>query len=128
MSKEVEDQVLNIRKQLEKEENGGNLLDLLKALSELKVSLQIVTTTQIGMTVSELRNSSSDEEVLTLANSLIKTWKKFVPDSAEMTLEEMTSDEIKQPIKDGNDADKLTREEGTNTDLLKCGKCNKRNV
>merc|ERR1719347_1551524 len=33
------------------------------------------------MTVNALRKSSKDEEIITLAKSLIKTWKKFVPDS-----------------------------------------------
>merc|ERR1719174_3023122 len=35
------------------------------------------------MTVNALRKSSSDDEVIAMAKSLIKTWKKFVPESAE---------------------------------------------
>lgn len=30
-----------------------------------------------------LRKSSTDEEVVTLAKTLIKTWKKFVPDNQD---------------------------------------------
>ena len=33
------------------------------------------------MTVNNLRKSSNDEEMITVAKSLIKTWKKFVPES-----------------------------------------------
>ena len=33
------------------------------------------------MTVNNLRKSSKDEEIITVAKSLIKTWKKFVPEN-----------------------------------------------
>ena len=50
---------------------------------------------------------------------------------AVMTSEEMASDEVKQQrqafIKEGIDAAQLAQVEGTKTDLLKCGKCGKRN-
>ena len=32
------------------------------------------------MTVNNLRKSSKDDEIITVAKSLIKTWKKFVPE------------------------------------------------
>ena len=54
----VEDEVLSIKKQLEKCTGGDgaeNALDLLKALSGLEVNLTILTTTRIGMTVNALR-------------------------------------------------------------------------
>jgi len=35
----------------------------------------------IGMTVNALRKSSKDNEVISQAKSLIKAWKKFVPDN-----------------------------------------------
>ena len=38
---------------------------------------------RIGMTVNALRKSSKEDEIITVAKSLIKTWKKFVPDSGE---------------------------------------------
>lgn len=92
----VEEEVMNLRKQLEKCTPGGegapadggpdpslNPLDLLQALSKLEMNLNILTTTRIGMTVNALRKSSKEDEVITLAKSLIKTWKKFVPESAE---------------------------------------------
>lgn len=63
-------------------------LDLLKALGKLAINLQILTNTRIGMTVNALRKSSSDEEIITLAKSLIKTWKKLLD----------TGDKKKEPV------------------------------
>lgn len=53
-------------------------MDLLKALQSLNINLEILTKTRIGMTVNELRKSSKDEEVITLAKTLIKSWKRFL--------------------------------------------------
>ena len=48
-----------------------------------------------------------------------------------MTSEEMASDEVKTQrekfVKEGIDNSRLAQVEGTKTDLLKCGKCGKRN-
>jgi len=95
-----EDEVLSIRKQLEKitAEGGDNVqsLDLLKTLGELKINLTILTSTRIGMTVNALRKSSSDEETVTLAKSLIKSWKKLVPETAEKKEERKEKEEVKK--------------------------------
>lgn len=53
-------------------------MDLLKALQSLSINLEILTKTRIGMTVNELRKSSKDEEVIALAKTLIKSWKRFL--------------------------------------------------
>ena len=59
MSGSVEDEVLSIRKKLEKMTDSGadqsQALDLLKALSKVKMNLSILTHTRIGMTVNALR-------------------------------------------------------------------------
>jgi len=249
-----EDEVLSIRRKLEKMTGDGadqsQALDMLKSLGSMKINLSILTSTRIGMTVNNLRKSSNDEEMITVAKTLIKTWKKFVPENdtkkpavkedsrereekksekqsksvsssrpsfsgdevrsrcrdlllsaikgsetpegidddkceelatmiedeinqlhknnqmkyknqvrsrvfnlrdkknpmlrgnfllglitparlAAMTSEEMASDEIKKQrqkfVKDGIDGSRLAQVEGTKTDLLKCGKCGKRN-
>ncbi|GBM65524.1 hypothetical protein AVEN_83376-1, partial [Araneus ventricosus] len=54
-------------------------LDLLKALRDLPITLDILQKTRIGMTVNSLRKSSTDDEVITLSKSLIKSWKKLLP-------------------------------------------------
>lgn len=51
---------------------------MLKALQSLNINLEILTKTRIGMTVNELRKSSKDEEVIALAKTLIKNWKRFL--------------------------------------------------
>jgi len=77
-----EEEVISVRKQLEKMSKEGDdqtqALDLLKSLGKLPINLQVLTNTRIGMTVNALRKSSSDDEVITLAKSLIKTWKKLL--------------------------------------------------
>ena len=83
MSK-AKEEVLSIRKNLEKiteSEEEGQALDLLERLSEIEMDLGILTDTRIGMTVNALRKSSSDDSVISKAKSLIKAWKKFVPDN-----------------------------------------------
>jgi len=86
-----EEEVISVRKQLEKMSKEGDdqtqALDLLKSLGKLPINLQVLTNTRIGMTVNALRKSSSDEEVITLAKSLIKTWKKLL-DNGEKKKEE----------------------------------------
>eukprot|EP00092_Neocalanus_flemingeri_P002279 GFUD01002431.1.p1 GENE.GFUD01002431.1~~GFUD01002431.1.p1 ORF type:complete len:307 (-),score=99.47 GFUD01002431.1:415-1266(-) len=82
-----EDEVLAIRKKLEKmtgdDSDQTQALDMLNCLGKLDINLQILTSTRIGMTVNALRKSSKEDEIITVAKSLIKTWKKFVPDSGE---------------------------------------------
>ncbi|XKL60703.1 hypothetical protein PGB90_007760 [Kerria lacca] len=60
------------------EEGEDCALDLLKTLQDLPVNLEILTKTRIGMTVNTLRKSSTDEEVIGLSKTLIKSWKKFL--------------------------------------------------
>jgi len=78
----VEDEVTGIRMKLEKMSAEGSdqsqAQDLLNALGGLDITLVILTNTRIGMTVNALRKSSADEEIITLAKSLIKTWKKLL--------------------------------------------------
>ena len=85
MSK-AQDEVLSIRRKLEKmTENGDQdqAMDLLSRLRDIDMNLSILTNTRIGMTVNALRKSSSDSEVISQAKSLIKAWKKFVPENAK---------------------------------------------
>lgn len=79
----VEEEVFKIQKKMQKiTSNDGTgqeqALDLLKALQTLNINLEILTKTRIGMTVNELRKSSKDEEVIALAKTLIKNWKRFL--------------------------------------------------
>lgn len=86
----VEEEVMKIQKKLNKMSSGDGsgqeqALDLLKALQDLPVNLEILTKTRIGMTVNALRKSSSDDEVISLSKTLIKNWKKFLSGTAKDT-------------------------------------------
>nr|XP_029711696.1 transcription elongation factor S-II-like isoform X2 [Aedes albopictus] len=79
----VEEEVLKIQKKLGKMTSSDGTgqeqaLDLLRELQRLNVDLDILTKTRIGMTVNELRKCSKDDEVISLAKSLIKSWKRFL--------------------------------------------------
>eukprot|EP00088_Acartia_fossae_P007932 TRINITY_DN13733_c0_g1_i1.p1 TRINITY_DN13733_c0_g1~~TRINITY_DN13733_c0_g1_i1.p1 ORF type:complete len:295 (-),score=124.18 TRINITY_DN13733_c0_g1_i1:861-1709(-) len=91
-----EEEVISIRKQLEKitsSQDTTQALDLLKALGKLDINLNILTNTRIGMTVNALRKSSTDEETQTVAKSLIKAWKKLVPESNDKKEEKQRKEE-----------------------------------
>ncbi|KAK7476059.1 hypothetical protein BaRGS_00032686 [Batillaria attramentaria] len=79
-----EDDVLRIGKKLEKliasnTSDHVTALDLLKALQDLKMTLDVLQKTRIGMTVNNLRKASSHDEVISLSKTLIKNWKKLLP-------------------------------------------------
>ncbi|XP_041954414.1 transcription elongation factor A protein 2 [Alosa pseudoharengus] len=82
----VKDQeVERIAKKLDKmvqKKNTDGAIDLLRELKNIKMSLETLQSTRIGMSVNAVRKQSSDEEVQTLAKSLIKAWKKLL-DGAE---------------------------------------------
>lgn len=75
--------VSSIQKELEKMADSGAsqapALDLLKTLRDIPMDLDILSSTRIGMTVNQLRKCSDDKEVISLAKSLIKKWKKYLP-------------------------------------------------
>jgi len=85
---ECESEVLRIQKKLDKmlkkdddsEDGSGadQALDLLKALQDLPINLNVLTKTRIGMTVNAIRKKSKEDQVITLAKALIKNWKKFI--------------------------------------------------
>ncbi|XP_065142262.1 transcription elongation factor A protein 2 [Paramisgurnus dabryanus] len=87
----VKDQeVERIAKKLDKmvhKKNTDGAIDLLRELKNMKMSLETLQSTRIGMSVNAVRKQSSEEEVQTLAKSLIKAWKKLL-DGAEGKSEE----------------------------------------
>ncbi|XP_033825576.1 transcription elongation factor A protein 2 [Periophthalmus magnuspinnatus] len=88
MAKDAE--VERIAKKLDKmvhKKNTDGALDLLQELKNIKMSLETLQSTRVGMSVNAVRKLSSDEEVQTLAKVLIKSWKKLI-DSADKKSEE----------------------------------------
>ncbi|TRY84033.1 hypothetical protein DNTS_013569 [Danionella cerebrum] len=83
-------EVERIAKKLDKmvhKKNTDGAIDLLHELKNMKMSLETLQSTRIGMSVNAVRKQSSDEEVQTLAKMLIKAWKKLL-DGAEGKSEE----------------------------------------
>lgn len=83
MSKTCEEEVARIKKRLEKmiKENEINpklSIDMLNVLKNSSINLQILQNTRIGVVVNNLRKSSNNEELGTLAKNLLKAWKKLV--------------------------------------------------
>lgn len=58
--------------------NTVGALDLLRELKNLPMTLELLQSTRIGMSVNAIRKQSSDEDVTSLAKSLIKSWKKLL--------------------------------------------------
>ncbi|MBZ3873524.1 Transcription elongation factor A protein 2 [Sciurus carolinensis] len=60
-------------------------MDLLRELKAMPITLHLLQSTRVGMSVNALRKQSSDEEVIALAKSLIKSWKKLLDASDAQT-------------------------------------------
>ncbi|XP_031561954.1 transcription elongation factor A protein 1-like [Actinia tenebrosa] len=85
----LEDEVFRIGKQLEKivsqEKDAMDQLaarDLLKNLKDLPITLECLQKTRIGMSVNTLRKKSDNSDVQVMAKSLIKSWKKLLPEKS----------------------------------------------
>uniref|UniRef100_A0A3P8PS63 Transcription elongation factor n=1 Tax=Astatotilapia calliptera TaxID=8154 RepID=A0A3P8PS63_ASTCA len=93
MGKKEEEEVIRIAKKIDKmaqKKNGAGALDLLKELRSIPMTLELLQSTRIGMSVNAIRKQSTDEEVTSLAKSLIKSWKKLLdePGAADKASEE----------------------------------------
>ncbi|XP_037132421.1 transcription elongation factor A protein 1 isoform X1 [Syngnathus acus] len=81
MGKREEEEIIRIAKKMDKmaqKKNGSGALDLLKELRSVPMTLELLQSTRIGMSVNAIRKQSTDEEVTSLAKSLIKSWKKLL--------------------------------------------------
>ena len=83
-----QEEVLRIKKKLDKindrlKDDGhadlDRAMDLLRRLDNMRMTLDILTKTGVGMTVNSLRKSTDDDQLVSLTKALIKTWKKLVP-------------------------------------------------
>lgn len=76
----MEDEVVRFAKKMDKmvqKKNAAGALDLLKELKNIPMTLELLQSTRIGMSVNAIRKQSTDEEVTSLAKSLIKSWKNY---------------------------------------------------
>ncbi|XP_050407592.1 transcription elongation factor S-II [Patella vulgata] len=98
-----EEEVLGVGKKLDKmisnqTTDHTSVLDLLKTLQDLPMSLDVLQKTRIGMTVNNLRKASKSEEVISLAKTLIKSWKKLLPGETTQSNKSGSSSSSKMKI------------------------------
>jgi len=78
----LEEDVFKIGKKLEKKisnDECDSALDVLERLKDCKMTLEVLQKTKIGMTVNNLRKQTKDDQVISTAKALIKSWKKLLP-------------------------------------------------
>ncbi|KAG8442052.1 hypothetical protein GDO86_011011 [Hymenochirus boettgeri] len=96
MSAATGEEIIRIAKKMERmvqKKNTAGALDLLKELKNLPMTLELLQSTRIGMSVNAIRKQSGEEEVTSLAKSLIKSWKKLLDGpSADKDTEEKKKD------------------------------------
>ncbi|XP_005107044.1 transcription elongation factor S-II [Aplysia californica] len=130
----AEDEVFKIGKKLDKlvsseTSEHTTALDLLKALRDTKMTLEVLQKTRIGMTVNNLRKASNNDEVVSLAKTLIKNWKKLLPadspggmsrttsrssgDAGSQKMDETSNDGTEEGKSDGSSGDKDTERDSS---------------
>ncbi|KAJ6650792.1 hypothetical protein lerEdw1_003993 [Lerista edwardsae] len=91
------EEIVRIAKRLDKmvaKKTAEGAMDLLKELKSMPITLDLLQSTRIGMSVNALRKQSTDEEVIALAKSLIKAWKKLLDASEEKSDEKKRSSSL----------------------------------
>ncbi|GMR37553.1 hypothetical protein PMAYCL1PPCAC_07748, partial [Pristionchus mayeri] len=77
-----EEDVLSIRKKLEKMIDGSkphdDAADLVEALAALPINYTVLNTTRIGLVMNDLRKKTSNEKLSKRIKQLIKDWKNIV--------------------------------------------------
>ncbi|KAM8851495.1 elongin A, like [Synchiropus picturatus] len=90
--------VLRLKLQLKEAAGPDTVLKALQQLSDLDITLDILTETGIGKTVNSLRRH---EEAGDVAKSLVKDWKKLLSNTTTSHTEEV-SDGLSQPRRLGD--------------------------
>jgi len=62
-----------------KKNTTDEALDILKALKDLSISLDVLTRSRIGLLVNLVRKQTTNDDVAVLAKQLIRGWKRLVP-------------------------------------------------
>lgn len=69
----------NIERALESDASAEEVGDIVTALSEVEMSIEMLRSTKIGVTIAAVRKKFPDEEVGTAAKDMIGKWKVLVP-------------------------------------------------
>lgn len=116
MGKKEEEDIIRIAKKMDKmaqKKNGVGALDLLKELKNIPMTLELLQSTRIGMSVNAIRKQSTDDEVTSLAKSLIKSWKKLLDEPAGEKNSEEKKKERTPPMVSPSEASPEPREESS---------------
>ncbi|KAM9065981.1 transcription elongation factor A protein 2 isoform X5 [Sarcophilus harrisii] len=101
-----EEEIVRIAKRLDKmvtKKSTDGAMDLLKELKSMPITLDLLQSTRIGMSVNALRKQSTDDEVISLAKSLIKSWKKLLDASEDKNDEKKRNSSLATSSKDASD-------------------------
>ncbi|KAG1969820.1 transcription elongation factor A protein [Pimephales promelas] len=118
MGKKEEEEIIRIAKKMDKmaqKKNGVGALDLLKELKNIPMTLELLQSTRIGMSVNAIRKQSTDDEVTSLAKSLIKSWKKLLDEPAADKNSEEKKKERTTPVVSPSQASPEPREESSSS-------------
>lgn len=115
-----QDEVIKIGKKLEKLISSKSTddsigLDLLKSLQKLPMTLDVLTKTRIGMTVNNFRKTCKKDEVVTLAKSLIKSWKRLLPEGTSGSQSKSTLTRSSSSVSSSKDEDSRDSQQNDNT-------------
>lgn len=110
-----EDEIHRINRQLEKmletsKFDESIINDLLNILVDSKVTLAILTNTNIGKTLNLLRRHTKNAEVNAKAKNLLKEWKKLIPSEKASTTSETNKEEEKAKSSTGANKNSATKE------------------
>ncbi|CAF4767883.1 unnamed protein product, partial [Rotaria magnacalcarata] len=76
-----------LQKMIDKSEVDESMArDFLIRLQESRITLSILQKTGIGKTVNNLRRVIANDDLSTVAKSLLKNWKKLVPESSSVPI------------------------------------------
>ncbi|XP_051989465.1 transcription elongation factor A protein 1-like isoform X1 [Xyrauchen texanus] len=121
MGKKEEEEIIRIAKKMDKmaqKKNGAGALDLLKELKNIPMTLELLQSTRIGMSVNAIRKQSTDDEVTSIAKSLIKSWKKLLDEPAGEKNSEEKKKECTTPVVSPVQASPEPREESTSSNSI----------
>ncbi|XP_040210138.1 transcription elongation factor A protein 1 isoform X2 [Rana temporaria] len=114
------EEIIRIAKKMERmvqKKNTGGALDLLKELKNLPMTLELLQSTRIGMSVNAIRKQSSDDDVTSLAKSLIKSWKKLLDGPSD---DKEPEEKKKEPLPPAQNSPEPREESSsTNSSFLK---------
>ena len=79
----AESEVLTLRstieKALESDASAQEIGEMVTALSELEMTIELLRSTKVGLTIAAVRKKFPDSQVGNLARDMIAKWKELVP-------------------------------------------------